>query len=77
MHNNEIIENFDFNHINSTSISFDTAKEYLLKYITPLSNGNHKILHKDGSFIIKKKVLISVYLNRIPKDLKEFYLKTY
>ena len=65
---------FDLKYINSNSLSFDEAKEYLLKYFIVLNNGGHAMLRKDGTYnIMTKKIIDDTYLNRVPKNLKKFY----
>ena len=68
------MQKFDLNHINSTAISFNDAKEYLLKYFIVLSNGNHAMLKPDGTYeIMKDEIINKLYLKRISKELREFY----
>lgn len=65
---------FNLNYINSTSVSFDEAKEYLLKYFVVLSNGNHAMLKGDGTYdVMKDEILSKLYLKRVSKELKEYY----
>ena len=65
---------FDLKHINKKSLSFDDAKEYLLKYFIVLNNGDHAMLRKDGTYNIMNKMIINdTYLKRIPKVLRDYY----
>ena len=76
MSNAKLMKPFDLNYINSSALSFDEAKEYLLKYFIVLQGGNHAMLQKNGQYkVMKKEIITDLYLNRISKELKDFYLK--
>ena len=64
--------NFDLNNLKTLS-AFD-ARNYLIKYFIPLSDGNHAML-VNGSYVLKDDVEVKkAYFGRISKELKEFYL---
>jgi len=67
------MENFDLAKIKGMC-SID-AKAYLVKYFTPLNDGNHAC-YEDGKYIIKEtRVISSTYFKRLPKELQDFYFK--
>ena len=66
---------FDLEYINSPSVSFNTAKDYLLKYFIVLNNGNHAMLQENGTYqVFNEETINKVYLKRLPKVLKDHYL---
>ena len=73
------MQSFDLSHANELSVS--DAKEYIKKYFYPLSSGLHiQVDYEDGKPIyeIKEdKVIKSVYFNRLPKVIYDFYFKEY
>ena len=70
---------FDLCYANQLSV-YD-AKEYVKKYFYPLSSGLHiQVDYEDGKpvYEIKEdKVIKSVYFNRLPKVIYDFYFKEY
>ena len=73
------MESFDLSHANQLSV-YD-AKEYVKQYFYPLSSGLHiQVDYEDGKpvYEIKEdKVIKSVYFNRLPKVIYDFYFKEY
>ena len=73
------MESFDLCYANQLSV-YD-AKEYVKKYFYPLSSGLHiQVDYEDGKpvYEIKEdKVIKSVYFNRLPKVIYDFYFKEY
>jgi len=69
------MENFSLEKIDQ--LSREEGKKYLLKYFTPLTNGDHAQLI-DGKYeIINDKVLKNVYFKRISSDITNYYNKEY
>ena len=53
------------------------AKEYIINYFVPLSNGNHAMLI-NGKYEIKEEQEIKrSYFNRMPKELYNYYFKEF
>ena len=71
----DIIENFSLDLIKS--LSQNQAKEYLIKYFIPLTNGNHAFLVNGKYEIYETKIIKSTYFNRMSKELNEYYFKIY
>ena len=73
------MQSFDLCHANQLSVS--DAKEYIKQYFYPLSSGLHiQVDYEDEKPIyeIKEdKVIKSVYFNRLPKVIYDFYFKEY
>ena len=71
-----------FNLTQCNQLSIPDAKEYIKKYFFPLSDGQHVELdyEDDGKlkYLIKDdKTIKSVYFNRLPKAIHDFYFKEY
>ena len=74
------MESFNLSHANQLSVS--DAKEYIKRYFYPLASGLHVQVEyeEDGKpfYEIKEdKVIKSVYFNRLPKVIQDFYFKEY
>lgn len=70
-----IIENFSLDHIKN--LSQNEAKEYLIKYFVPLTDGKHAF-YMNGKFNISEtKDIKSTYFNRMSKELNEYYFKDF
>jgi hypothetical protein len=74
------MQSFDLSHANQLSIS--DAKEYIKRYFYPLASGLHVQVDYDEDekpvYEIKEdKVIKSVYFNRLPKVIYDFYFKEY
>ena len=73
------MQSFDLSHANQLSVS--DAKEYIKRYFYPLSSGLHiQVDYEDEKpvYEIKEdKVIKSVYFNRLPKVIYDFYFKEY
>ena len=66
------MDNFSFSTLKNLSVN--DAKEYIVKYFIPLSDGNHAF-YNNGKYEIKSHELIMrVYINKFPKYLKPFYV---
>ncbi len=69
------MENFSLEKIKT--LSQIEAKAYLIKYFVPLSNGNHAMLI-NGKYEVKEDNEVKkAYLNRISKELYNYYFKEY
>lgn len=69
------MENFNLKKLKTLNPS--DAKEYIIKYFVPLTDGNHA-KYEDGRYIIKEKTEIKEsYFNRISKELNNYYFKEY
>jgi hypothetical protein len=74
------MQSFDLSHANQLSVS--DAKEYIKRYFYPLASGLHVQVDYDDDgkpfYEIKEdKVIKSVYFNRLPKVIYDFYFKEY
>ena len=74
------MKSFDLSHANQLSVS--DAKEYIKRYFYPLASGLHVQVDYDDDekpvYEIKEdKVIKSVYFNRLPKVIYDFYFKEY
>ena len=74
------MQSFDLSHANQLSVS--DAKEYIKRYFYPLASGLHVQVDYDEDqkpvYEIKEdKVIKSVYFNRLPKVIFDFYFKEY
>ena len=59
------------------TLSPNDAKDYIIKYFVPLSNGNHAMLI-DGVYQIKDETEIKrSYFNRMPRELYNFYFREF
>jgi hypothetical protein len=52
------------------------AKEYIEKYMCPLTNGEHAVFEEGKVTIVPDITMKNVYLNRFPDDIKKWYCKT-
>ena len=70
-----------FNLSNANQLSVYDAKEYVKRYFYPLSSGFHlKVDYEDEKpvyEIVEDKIIKSVYFNRLPKVIYDFYFKEY
>ena len=73
------MKSFNLSHANQLSV-YD-AKEYVKTYFYPLSSGFHlKVDFEDEKQvyeIIEDKIIKSVYFNRLPRVIYDFYFKEY
>ena len=74
------MESFSLSNANQLSVS--DAKEYIKRYFYPLASGLHVQVEydEDGKpfYEIKEdKVIKSVYFNRLPKVIQDFYFREY
>ena len=74
------MESFNLTHANELSVS--DAKDYIKRYFYPLASGLHvQVEYDDDSKpfyeIKEEKVIRSVYFNRLPKVIQDFYFKEY
>ena len=73
------MESFNLSHANQLSV-YD-AKEYVKRYFYPLSSGFHLKVDYDDEKpiyeIVEDKIIKSVYFNRLPKVIYDFYFKEY
>ena len=74
------MESFSLSNANQLSVS--DAKEYIKRYFYPLASGLHVQIEydEDGKpfYEIKEdKVIKSVYFNRLPKVIQDFYFREY
>ena len=74
------MQSFDLSHANQLSVS--DAKAYIKRYFYPLASGLHVQVDYDDDekpvYEIKEdKVIKSVYFNRLPKVIYDFYFKEY
>lgn len=51
------------------------CKNYISKYLHPLTNGTHALTENDTISIIQKETLNEVYLQRFEDDIKKWYKK--
>ena len=70
-----IIENFSLDFIKN--LSQNHAKEYLITYFIPLTDGNHAFLFNGKFQILDTRVIKSTYFKRMSKELNEFYFEKY
>jgi hypothetical protein len=74
-------QNFSLQHL-KTLYHPDHWKDYIIKYFYPLSDGNHLLIeYNDNGDILHTikdaKTIKSVYFNRMPKELSNFYFTEY
>ena len=67
---------FDLEHL-ANNLSLNQGKEYIKQYFVPLTNGNHAVLSKGKYIILNDETVRKVYLNRMSKELSNFYTKEY
>jgi len=71
------MSDFDLAHL-ANNLSLTEGKEYIKQYFVPLTNGNHAVLGSNGKYnILNDETVRKVYLNRMSKELSNFYTKEY
>lgn len=50
------------------------CKNYILKFFYPTYDGNHVVFNNAVPKLVKNEEFTRVYLNRLPKDIKKFYI---
>lgn len=68
-------ENFQLSKIKTLSPT--DAKDYIIKYFVPLSNGNHAMLIDNVYHIKEEQEIKRSYFNRMPRELYNFYFKEF
>ena len=51
------------------------CKQYILKFIHPLTNGTYALIEKDQVVIIQKETMNEVYFPRFEPDIKKWFKK--
>ena len=67
---------FNLEHL-ANNLSLNQGKEYIKEFFVPLTNGNHAVLSNGKYNILNDETVRKVYLNRMSKELSNFYTKEY